>query len=123
MSLDDFAHAIETLLNMEMESIQDNDDTWYEFCDVQACLTLGEHDFELDRDMHFGDYRYHLSIRALNNGNGEERDWWRYALAYRVYSALKAEDKYPLMLTDDLQVKLEEHHPKKSAVVPVAAND
>ncbi|HYP39132.1 MAG TPA: hypothetical protein VEX13_02130, partial [Chloroflexia bacterium] len=75
----------------------------------------------IDRDMNFGEYRYHISIRALNAVDGEERREWGDTFAQQVFKKLKATGKYPLMLTDDLQTRLEEYRPSKLDATPVAS--
>ncbi|HEX9989229.1 MAG TPA: hypothetical protein VGE45_12220 [Chloroflexia bacterium] len=118
--LDDFAQELASLLALKLEACQDDLDTWYEIRTPKVVLTVGEHDFEPDRDMNFGEYRYHISVRALNTGNGDERREWIDTFARQVFQKLKATGKYPLILTDDLQTKLEEYQPSKLNVTPVA---
>ncbi len=98
---------IESLLDIQLHLISDRYETWYEYRNPRISLTLGEHDFENDRDINFEQYRYHLSVRALNLDTEAERKKWRDDFASFVFQKLKATQKYRLMLVEDLQVKLE----------------
>lgn len=105
------AKEIESLLDIQFQLISDRYETWYEYRNPRINLTLGEHDFENDRDMNFEQYRYHLSVIALNLDTEAVRKKWRDDLASFVFQKLKATQKYRLMLVEDLQVKLEEFCP------------
>jgi hypothetical protein len=105
------AKEIESLLDIQFQLISDRYETWYEYRNPRISLTLGEHDFENDRDMNFEQYRYHLSVRALNLDTEAVRKKWRDEFASFVFQKLKATQKYRLMLVEDLQVKLEEFCP------------
>lgn len=105
------AKEIESLLDIQFQLISDRYETWYEYRNPRISLTLGEHDFENDRDMNFEQYRYHLSVRALNLDTEAVRKKWRDDLASFVFQKLKATQKYRLMLVEDLQLKLEEFCP------------
>jgi hypothetical protein len=118
--LEDFAQELGSLLALKLEPCHDEFDTWYEARAPKVALTVGEHDFETDRDMSFGGYRYHVSIRALNIGDGDERKEVSNTFARQVFQKLKATGKYALMLTDDLQTKLEEYRPSKIDATPIA---
>jgi hypothetical protein len=80
---------IESLLAIKLQRITDGEDTFYEFRDPRIVLTVGTHDFDNDRDMHFADYRYHVSVRALNISTEEERQRWRDAFARFVFQRLR----------------------------------
>jgi hypothetical protein len=105
------AKEIESLLNIQFQLISDRYETWYEYRNPRISLTLGEHDFENDRDINFEEYRYYLSVIALNLDTEAERKKWRDEFASFVFQKLKATQKYRLMLVEDLQVKLEEFCP------------
>ncbi len=105
------AKEIESLLDIQFQLISDRYETWYEYRNPRISLTLGEHDFENDRDMNFEQYRYHLSVIALNLDTEAVRKKWRDDFASFVFQKLKATQKYRLMLVEDLQLKLEEFCP------------
>ncbi|MBC6423068.1 MAG: hypothetical protein GDA43_07785 [Hormoscilla sp. SP5CHS1] len=105
---------IEFLLYIKLQLISYKDDTWYEYHNYRITLTLGEHEFENDRDMNFAEYRYHISVRAVKSKTETNRQYWRDEFARLVFQKLKASQKYPLMLVSDLQVKLEEFCPALS---------
>ncbi len=97
---------ITSILNIKLQPRSDGAETFFEFRDAQVVLTLGTHDLENDRDIHFEDYRYQLSVRARNIKNEVQRRKWCEEFAYSAYRKLKATGKYRLMLVDDIQVKL-----------------
>jgi hypothetical protein len=109
--LEHLIKELEFILALKFELISDGTDNWYEFHNSTITLTVGNHDFENDRDIKFEEYPYNLSIRALNISNELERKKWRDDFASYVFQKLKATERYHLMLVDDLQVKLEEFAP------------
>lgn len=109
--LEHLIKELEFILALKFELISDGTDNWYEFHNSTITLTVGNHDFENDRDIKFEEYPYNLSIRALNISNELDRNKWRDEFASYVLHKLKATESYRLMLVDDLQVKLEEFAP------------
>ncbi|MEG3975991.1 hypothetical protein QT970_15405 [Microcoleus sp. herbarium8] len=109
--LEHLIKELEFILALKFELISDGTDNWYEFHNSTITLTVGNHDFENDRDIKFEEYPYNLSIRALNISNELDRQKWRDDFASYVFQKLKATERYRLMLVDDLQVKLEEFAP------------
>jgi len=117
-SLATLAQEVSSLLRINLQRRADAHETWYEYDDATTVLTLGTHDFENDRDMNFEDYRYDIELRALNLDTPEEREQRLADLVKVVYQKLKATQKYPLLLVDDLQVKLAEFSPQLAVVMP-----
>jgi len=109
--LEHLIKELEFILALKFELISDGTDNWYEFHNSTITLTVGNHDFENDKDIKFEEYPYNLSIRALNISNELDRQKWRDDFASYVFQKLKATESYRLMLVDDLQVKLEEFAP------------
>lgn len=109
--LEHLIKELEFILALKFELISDGTDNWYEFHNSTITLTVGNHDFENDKDIKFEEYPYNLSIRALNISNELDRQKWRDDFASYVFQKLKATERYHLMLVDDLQVKLEEFAP------------
>jgi hypothetical protein len=109
--LEHLIKELEFILALKFELISDGTDNWYEFHNSTITLTVGNHDFENDKDINFEEYPYNLSIRALNISNELDRKKWRDEFASYVLHKLKATESYRLMLVDDLQVKLEELAP------------
>jgi len=109
--LEHLIKELELILALKFELVSDGTDNWYEFHNSTITLTLGNHDFENDKDINFEEYPYNLSIRALKISNELERKKWRDDFASYVFQKLKATESYRLMLVDDLQVKLEEFAP------------
>jgi hypothetical protein len=109
--LEHLIKELEFILALKFELISDGTDNWYEFHNSTITLTVGNHDFENDKDINFEEYPYNLSIRALNISNELDRKKLRDEFASYVLHKLKATESYRLMLVDDLQVKLEELAP------------
>lgn len=109
--LEHLIKELELILDLKFELVSDGTDNWHEFRNSTITLTVGNHDFENDRDIKFEEYPYNLSIRALNISNELDRQKWRDDFASYVFQKLKATENYRLMLVDDLQVKLEEFAP------------
>ncbi len=115
-----FMREIETVLGFKLQRVDEGGETWYEFRNPRIVLTVGEHDFETDRDMNFADYRYNLSVRALNINTEKERKQWREEFARAVFEKLKATRRYPLMMVENLGVKLDEFRPEPAQQKSVA---
>ena len=111
-----FVKEIEKLLGIQLQRISDGKETFYEFRQPQTVLTVGTHDLVNDRDVNFEDYHYHLSVRARNINTEEDRKKWRDEFARFVFQKLKASQKYPLMLVEDIQVKLQTFCPESDRV-------
>jgi hypothetical protein len=109
-----FVKEMETLLGVKLQPISDDEEIFYEFRDPQIVLSVGTHDFVNDRDMNFEDYHYDLSVRALNISAEANRKKWRDTFARKVFQKLRASRKYPLMLVEDIQVKLEAFRPEST---------
>jgi hypothetical protein len=115
-----FVREIELLLGVKLQRRSESGETWYEFRDPRIVLTIGEHDLENDRDMNFADYRYDFSVRALNVKTEEERKQWREEFARAAFEKLKATRRYPLMMVENLGVKLDEFRPEPAQQKSVA---
>ena len=107
-SLDSLVKDVESLLNVGLQLVCEHQENWYEFRNSQVSMTLGEHEFDSDRDLNFEDYRYWISIRSLNFQTEAEHQKQRDDFANLLFEKLKATRQYSLMLVEDLQVKLEE---------------
>lgn len=107
----ELAEELESLLKIKLSAIEGIQETYYQFNNQKIEMTLGEHSFDNDKEMNFENYSYHISVRALNIGTGEDRMKWCNEFADFVFKQLKINQKNQLMLVDDLQVKLEEFYP------------
>ena len=111
-----FAKEIGTLLGVEFQAISDDTEVYYEFQNSHIIFTVGTHNFVNDRDMNFEDYHYHLSVWALNIGDGVDSNRWRDEFVRKVFEKLKATRRYPLMLVEDIQMKVEAFCPESDTV-------
>ena len=112
VGLESFVREIETLLRIKLQLVTNNIETYYTFRNSQVELTVGKHEFDNDRDLNFEDYDYDISVRALNIEDEAKRKAWRESLAYDTFEKLKAEQKYDLLMVENVQIKLAEFHPK-----------
>jgi hypothetical protein len=109
--LEDIVKELETLLKMPAQRFSDNYETWYVLHDEHTLYSVGDHEYVNDNDAPFEDYQYDIEVQATNMKDAEERTKHQEDAAYRVFNLLKQVKKYPLMLVDNLQIKLDEFHP------------
>jgi hypothetical protein len=74
-----------------------------------ATAELGVHDFIDDRDLLFSRYRYVLSATVTSDRSINESP--EAALLRRIFSAVKADHRYPSLLVFDLQHLLDRSEP------------
>jgi hypothetical protein len=110
-SLEDIVKELETLLKMPGQRFSDDYETWYVLRDEHTQYVVGTQQYINDKDVHFEDYQYDIEVQAINIREADERTKHQEDAAYRVFNLLKQTKKYPLMLVDNLQIKLDEFHP------------
>lgn len=110
-SLEDFVKELETLLKTPSEHFSDEYETWYVLRDEHTQYIVGTQQYINDKDVHFEDYQYDIEVQAINIREWEERKKHQEDATYELFNLLKQTKKYPLMLVDNLQIKLEEFHP------------
>ena len=109
-AFDEIAKEIEILLNVSFTLSSDVFGPVYEWADTHTSLALSaDFDYDNDRDMLFEEYQYDLEIRALNFMEPKDREDHMYKTAYAVFAQLKESHKYPLLMTYNLQRKLDEY--------------
>ena len=111
-SLDDFAQELQALWDIPFERKSDRWETWYQHGDPDVYITIGEHNHSNDRDLRFEDYRYSILLWPRKHYLEEVREQWRKELAPMLVNKLKAIQRYPLMLVEEGQIKLDEYHPE-----------
>jgi len=116
LSTDDFVKEIEPLLEIKFQHVPDQDSSdfdRYEFGSETLLMILTKAiDFENDGDMNFEDYQYYIGISVLKFPNEKDLEQVRNDFAHFVFERLKATGQYRLMMTYDLQKKLDEFCPK-----------
>jgi hypothetical protein len=110
-SLEDIVKELESLLKMTPQHFSDGDEIWYEFQDEHTLYLVDKHEYVNDRGIKFEDYQYDIEIVSLNIKDIDAKAKHLEDTAYRVFNLLKQTKKYPLMLVDNLQIKLDEFHP------------
>jgi hypothetical protein len=116
LSMNDFVKEMESLLEVDFQHVSDQDSSdfdRYEFSSETLLMILTKAiDFENDRDMNFEDYQYHISISVLRFSNEQDLEQVRNDFARFVFERLKATGQYHMMMTYNLQRKLNEFCPK-----------
>jgi hypothetical protein len=120
---EDFSKEMEVSLGITFRFVPDanGDDVfdYYLFADEYRRITLsttGE-GFENDKNMNFGDYQYYVSVQAIGWKYPEDRDRILNESSRSIFEKLKAIGRYPLMMTYDVQRKLDEFYPKPSEII------
>lgn len=112
-STEEFVKQLEGLLGISLRRDADVYGPYFEFEDDQVCMRLREdHGFVNDRQLRFEDYRYDLGLWPHRDRREEEREKWRKELAPALFEKLKATNRYALMLTEGVEIKLDEFHPE-----------
>ncbi len=106
-SLEELVNITEQLLDVRFDFNKDDDYTWYTFENDKISLSIQNHDFEDNRDMHFTGYPYYISMRGMQADGSKRLEYQRH-FAQFLYSKFRHLRKYNLMLTDDGQTKLDE---------------
>jgi hypothetical protein len=123
---EDFHKEMEISLGIIFQFISDEKSRsrthhYYVFSDEYRRITLIEikdrEGFENDGDMNFGDYQYYVSVQAIGWKYPEEHDRILNESSRSIFEKLKATGRYPLMMTYDVQRKLDEFQPKPSETV------
>ena len=100
------------MLQIKLQWISDGDEFCCEFQNARIIFTVGAHNFVKDRHMNLEDYHSHSSVLAPNIGDGTEPKKCPKEFARKVFQKLKASQWYPLMLVEDVQVKLQTFCPE-----------
>ena len=109
-SLEDFVKELETLLKLPAQRFSDEYETWYVLYDDHTLYSVGDHEYVNDNNVPFEDYQYDIEVQATNIIDADERKKHLEDAAYQLFNLLKQTKKYPLMLVDNLQIKLDEFH-------------
>lgn len=97
---------IEGALNVSLQLVDDGSCVIAELKDDKHSFTVLSHTFVNDWDMMFEDYDYYVSV------NGCQETKLEYAK--HIFNALKETARYRLMLTKDVQRKLDEYDPRNA---------
>jgi hypothetical protein len=106
-----FAGELESILGLPLTKVTDNEFIFYEYKDDLRWFDFGFHEQENDRDLRFEDYRYQIQVGSRRIGDWQVYEKVKEDFAREIYEKLKASHKYRLMLTDDVQIKLDEFAP------------
>ncbi|MBA2285345.1 MAG: hypothetical protein H0W02_07690 [Ktedonobacteraceae bacterium] len=110
-SLEEFTNVLESLVGISAQRCSTNDEIWYELQDERTSLSVGTHEYINNQGMNFEAYRYDIEVREINIREAEERVQWLHDTAFMIFNRLKDTRRYPLLLADDLQKKVEEYQP------------
>jgi hypothetical protein len=109
--LEDIVKELETLLKLPAQRFSDEYEIWYVLHDDHTLYSVGDQEYVNDNDVHFEDYQYDIEVQATNIKDADERARHLEDAAYQLFNLLKQTKKYPLMLVDNLQIKLDEFYP------------
>ena len=103
-TLVEVAGVVGPLIGAKWEEYRDGDELRFMvWLTGRESVRLADHTFDDDRDMQFSKYSFWLDVERRDDDS-------RIAVARRMFEQLKALN-VPMMLTDDLQVKLAEWSP------------
>lgn len=110
-TLEEVVELVSTSFNLNLEMQRDDDEIWYATANPRFYLDVGYHELENDKDKLFENYRYQIAIRPFKVVS--EEDWERAVeqIGRPMYDKLKSLNRYPLMMTDDVDLKLDEYEP------------
>jgi hypothetical protein len=119
---EDFRKEMEAALGITFQFMpDDNGDEYFDyyvFSSAHERITLSKAvDYVNDRDMNFEDYQYYVGVQATGWKYIEDRDRILSESSRSIFEKLKATGRYPLMMTYDVQRKLDEFQPKPSEAV------
>jgi hypothetical protein len=117
LELDELAAEITKLTGCELAEVPGRRGRVLSSGDVVA--ELDDHDFVDDRELLFTRYKYVLSATVASERSVNDSP--QAALLRRIFSAIKADDRYPSLLVFDLQHLMDRsgHPPSQSPSQPV----
>lgn len=118
LAYEDLVRAIERQLGITFIYVPDAQGPYYAYLNDQIqILVLDAMGFENDRDMHFADYQYFVSVGFVRRrGDIEQFLRERDQYARFVFEKLKATERFGLLMTLEMQLMLDEFHPMQSNV-------
>jgi hypothetical protein len=114
-SFEEFVSRMASLLDLDLKPQRDDYDYWYSTANPRFYLDVTQHELENDEDKLFENYRYQIAIRPFKVVTEEDWEQAVEQIGQPVYDKLKTLDRYPLMMTDDVDVKLDEYEPASPA--------
>jgi hypothetical protein len=121
---EDFRKEMETSLGITFRFVPDETSTSrthhrYVFYDENKIITLSKvsEGFEDFGNLNFSAYQYYAGVQAIGWKYPEEHDRILSESSRSIFEKLKATGRYPLMMTYDVQRKLDEFQPKPSETV------
>jgi hypothetical protein len=83
---------------------------FYEGRSPDWIATISRHGYENDRDLNFEDFMYEIGFRAIRDVSYEQHERNTRSDVKELFERLKPVLKCDMMLVDNLQRKLAEHH-------------
>ena len=109
--LDDFVIEFESLLGVKLSLFTTDLTRYYEGHDQHVFIAVANsNELENDRDLLFQDYNFEITIIGDNPMDPSARKKAAHDYARLVFGKLRDINKYDLMLTDDVSVKLDTFH-------------
>lgn len=121
LAYEDLVRAIERQLGITFIYVPDAHGPYYAYLNDQVqVLVLDGMGFDNDRDMHFADYQYFVSVGFVRRrGDIEQFLRERDQFARFVFEKLKATGRFGLLMTLEMQLKLDEFHPRHPNVADI----
>ncbi len=115
-SLEALAYEMNKLLEIDLTpSASDNVPSYQDGTRPAFLLSLmNDHDMVNDRDMHFEDYTYQFNVWATKHIDWATNRKTCFDFALLSFKKLEEAGRYRLMLTEDMQSKLDSFDPLRS---------
>ena len=114
-----FGQELERILNLKFAPVGESPEIYYRFTGENWWLEIGTHTFINDRDLDFENFSYLIEIGAYNVRSLEECSAVIEYYARYIFDELRALNKYRLMLTYGVQIKLDEFAPIDPSSDPI----
>lgn len=116
VSFDSLAKRIESIVDINLKFIEYKDPfpnakgLYVSTVEKKAFISLiVACDFENDGDMNFENFNFYLSIEAFKERNNIDNIQFRDSISQFIFEKLKSTNDYDLLMTFDLQRKLNEY--------------
>lgn len=113
-SLEAVADDVGAFLDTKMNRVADPDEGVRFQCVTpeSEILLYADHGMANDRDMDFESYKYQLAFWRLNSDDREQAQKNTLDLGWKIFDALRASEKYRLMLVENAENKLASFAPR-----------
>lgn len=113
-SLDALSREIGDFLHISFNSLEEDGDRFYDFDDKRYCFVSVRRNYGLDndRDMNFEDFAYEMKVQARRVSDWQSAREACLKIGRETFEGLKRGGRYKLMLTHQLDTKLDSFSPE-----------